>query len=81
MLPILVVMLHLLQQPKDGYIFKGWSTSSTASSGSTGSYTPSGTQTLYAIWTKDVKGNMYIKINGQWTLASRILTKINGVWK
>lgn len=66
---------------KDGYIFKGWSTSSTASSGSTGSYTPSGTQTLYAIWTKDVKGNMYIKINGQWTLASRILTKINGVWK
>lgn len=66
---------------KDGYIFKGWSTSSTASSGSTGSYTPSGTQTLYAIWTKDVKGNMYIKINGQWTLASKILTKINGVWK
>lgn len=31
-----------------GYVFKGWSTSSTATSGTTGSYTPTGNVTLYA---------------------------------
>lgn len=30
--------------------FKGWATSSTATTGSTGSYTPSSNVTLYAIW-------------------------------
>ena len=33
-----------------GYTFKGWSTSSSATSGSTGSYTPTGNVTLYATW-------------------------------
>ena len=33
-----------------GYTFKGWSTNSAATSGSTGSYTPTGNETLYAIW-------------------------------
>lgn len=37
---------------RTGYDFKGWSTSSTATSGSTGSYTPTATQTLYATWTE-----------------------------
>lgn len=32
------------------YTFKGWNTSSTATSGATGSYTPTGNVTLYAIW-------------------------------
>ena len=35
---------------RSGYEFLGWATSSTASSGTTGSYTPSGSDTLYAIW-------------------------------
>jgi uncharacterized repeat protein (TIGR02543 family) len=35
---------------RPGYKFLGWSTSSTATSGITGSYTPSGNVTLYAIW-------------------------------
>ena len=35
---------------RTGYTFKGWSTSNTASSGTTGSYTPTGNVTLYAIW-------------------------------
>ena len=35
---------------RTGYTFKGWGTSSTASSGYTGSYTPTGNVTLYAIW-------------------------------
>lgn len=35
---------------RTGYTFKGWATSSTATSGSTGSYTPTGKVTLYAIW-------------------------------
>lgn len=37
---------------RTGYDFKGWSTSSSATSGSTGSYTPTDNVTLYAIWTK-----------------------------
>ena len=35
---------------RTGYTFKGWSTSSSATTGSTGSYTPTGNVTLYAIW-------------------------------
>jgi len=35
---------------RTGYTFKGWSTSSTATSGSTGKYTPNGNVTLYAVW-------------------------------
>lgn len=36
----------------------GWATSSTATSGITGSYTPTGAVTLYAIWA--AKGLIYI---------------------
>ena len=35
---------------RDDYVFKGWATSSTATSGVTGSYTPTGNVTLYAVW-------------------------------
>ncbi len=38
---------------REGYSFKGWATSSAASSGVTGSYTPSGNVTLYAIWEEE----------------------------
>lgn len=43
---------------KDGYDFMGWATSASATSGSTGSYKPSGNVTLYAIW--GAKGLVYI---------------------
>lgn len=35
---------------RTGYTLKGWSTSSSATTGSTGSYTPTGNVTLYAVW-------------------------------
>ena len=35
---------------RDGYSFMGWGTSATATTGVTGSYTPTGNVTLYAIW-------------------------------
>lgn len=35
---------------RDGYEFMGWATSNTVASGMTGSYTPTGNITLYAIW-------------------------------
>ena len=35
---------------RTGYAFKGWATSASATSGTTGSYTPTGNVTLYAIW-------------------------------
>ena len=37
---------------RSGYSFLGWATSSSAAGGVTGSYTPSGNVTLYAIWQK-----------------------------
>ena len=35
---------------RSGYEFLGWATSATASSGTTGEYTPSSSLTLYAVW-------------------------------
>lgn len=55
---------------RTGYVFKGWSTSSTATSGSTGSYTPTGNVTLYAVWQEDTKGRIYVKKDGAWVLVS-----------
>lgn len=43
---------------RGGYEFLGWGTSSTASSGSSGPYTPTGNVTLYALW--DAKGTVEI---------------------
>ena len=42
--------INLPTPTRVGYTFMGWSTSSTATSGTTGSYTPSGNVTLYATW-------------------------------
>jgi len=43
---------------KTGYKFLGWATSPTAIGGTTGSYTPTGNVTLYAIW--EAQGLVYI---------------------
>ncbi len=40
---------------KSGFSFLGWATSTTASSGITGSYTPTGNVTLFAIWKMNSK--------------------------
>lgn len=37
---------------RTGYTFKGWGNSASATSGKTGSYTPTGSETLYAVWEK-----------------------------
>lgn len=39
---------------RSGYTFKGWAPSTSATSGVTGSYTPSENVTLYAIWSRNV---------------------------
>lgn len=62
---------------REKYTFKGWSTDKNATTGTTGSYTPSGNVTLYAIWEYNIKGNVYVKINGEWKLASKIAYKTN----
>ena len=41
-----------------GYIFKGWAASESAASGTTGSYTPSGNVTLYAVWQEILPENL-----------------------
>ena len=62
---------------RDGYNFKGWSTSSTATSGSTGSYTPSSSHTLYAVWELKTYAISY-NANGHGTAPSG-QTKSHGV--
>lgn len=49
---------------RSGYDFLGWSTSSTATSGSTGSYTPTAATTLYAVW--KVQGLAHIDTGAAW---------------
>ena len=44
--------LELPTPTRAGSSFAGWSTSKTATTGMTGTYTPTGNVTLYAIWTK-----------------------------
>ena len=58
------------------YIFKGWATSSTATSGTTGSYVPTGDVTLYAVWQNSVLDsgtwgdlNWTLDINGLLTFS------------
>lgn len=48
---------------RTGYAFAGWSTSSNATSGLTGNYTPTGTTTLYAVWSRQ-SYNLYINLDG-----------------
>ena len=63
---------------RTGYTFKGWSTSSTATSGTAAgtSYTPTGDTTLYAIWSIDqytitINGSSYGTVkNGSTTISS-----------
>ena len=85
--------ITLPTQTRTDYIFKGWSTDPTATSGITGSYTPSSDVTLYATWIEDqakVKlkeggvwktGKVFIKVNGEWKKAKKIYHKINDEWK
>lgn len=75
------------------YIFKGWSTDPNATSGITGSYTPSSNVTLYATWIEDQAkaktringvwktGKAFIRVNGEWKKAKKIYHKVNGEWK
>ena len=46
---------------RSGYVFKGWGTDSSAAAGVTGSYTPNGNVTLYAIWSEPL-----ILYSGEW---------------
>ena len=48
---------------RSGYAFLGWSENAAAASGMIGSYTPTGSITLYAIW-KATGGFMYYNHNG-----------------
>lgn len=65
-----------------GYDFLGWASSASATSGVIGSYTPTAaSETLYAVWESALAGNVYLKINGEWKLVTKMLTKIDGVWR
>lgn len=89
------ITLSSTKPTKSGYNFKGWSTSSTATTAtySAGTaYTFSANTTLYAVWelaqanlyTKKSgaweKGPAYVKVGGAWKTAKQVYTKVNGTW-
>lgn len=47
---------------RNGYAFKGWNVNSSAATGTTGSYQPSETQILYAIWEEDQPSSVQLNI-------------------
>ena len=49
---------------RDNYALKGWATSSSATTGVTGSYTPTGNVTLYAIWEEAATYTVTYDANG-----------------
>ena len=49
---------------RDNHAFKGWATSSSATTGVTGSYTPTGNVTLYAIWEEAATYTVTYNANG-----------------
>lgn len=61
-----------------GYKFNGWATSSDATSGSTGSYTPTKDITLYATWEKTTSA--WVNVNGTWEQGIPWVND-NGTWK
>ena len=89
------ITLSSTQPTRSGYNFKGWSTSSTATTASYNAgtaYTFSADTTLYAVWElaqaqlytkKDgawKQGPTYVKVNGSWVMAKQVYTKVNGAW-
>lgn len=63
---------------RSGYAFLGWATSPDAKAGITGTYTPSGNVTLYAIW--KAKGLVRIKHGGE-VKKHRPYVRHNGAWR
>lgn len=47
---------------RSGYTFKGWNTNSSATTGTIGNYTPTGTYTMYAIWEEDQPSSVQLSI-------------------
>ena len=63
---------------RSGYNFKGWGTTSAATTGATGNYTPTGNITLYAVWEKIPQYTVSFNANGG-TGAPVSQTKTQGV--
>ena len=61
---------------RTGYTFRGWSVSSTVTSGTTGSFTPTGNVTLYAIWAKNQITVTLRKDDGAWSASNKVVSLI-----
>lgn len=65
---------------KTGYTFMGWSTNQSASSGTIGSYTPSESVTLYAIWKANGAVRIYIEGQGYKMAQVYLFTTSDNKW-
>lgn len=65
---------------RTGYTFMGWSTNQNATSGSTGSYTPTDNVTLYAIWKADGAVRIYIDGQGYRMAQVYLFTTSDNKW-
>lgn len=75
------ITLSSTKPTRSGYNFKGWSTSSTATTASYSAgtaYTFSANTTLYAVW-ELAQASAWIKQNGAW-IQGRVWVKVNGTW-
>ena len=64
-----------------GYIFMGWAESSTATTGVTGTYTPTGSKTLYAVWQLEPKqALLHARSGGQFVEDPLVKVKVSGNW-
>lgn len=64
------ITLPTISDPNNQYIFKGWGTSSSSTSGVTGSYTPTKNITLYAVWAENKFTVTYNSNGGSGSISS-----------
>lgn len=64
---------------REGYVFKGWNTDSTATNGSIGTYIPTGSYTMYAIWEEDRPDSVTMTITNIGRTAIRFTCSCIGV--
>lgn len=64
-----------------GYIFQGWGESSAATTGVTGTYTPTASKTLYAVWQLEPKqALLHARSGGQFVEDPLVKIKVSGNW-
>lgn len=71
--------INLPTATKEGYVLKGWNTDQSATTGTTGTYTPTGSYTMYAIWEEDTPSSVKMSITDVGRTKIRFTCSCEGV--